>query len=61
MNLQGKDLRHSWAIRSILESDIGDVLAAKSMGHAIGIHQKTYSAAIDKRDMAKAAKRLERN
>lgn len=49
--LQLYDIRHSWAIRSIRES-IPTGLAAKCMGHDIGVHTKTYHRWLEQADVA---------
>ena len=40
-DLQLYDLRHAWAVRSIRES-VPMGLAARCMGHDIGVHTRTY-------------------
>jgi hypothetical protein len=48
--LQLYDIRHGWAIRSIRES-IPTGLAAKCMGHDIGVHTKTYHRWLERADV----------
>ncbi len=43
------DLRHAWAIRTILIG-LPNTVAAKMMGHSVSIHTKTYHHWITKRD-----------
>ncbi len=43
------DLRHAWAIRTILIG-LPNTVAAKMMGHSVSIHTKTYHHWITRRD-----------
>ncbi|MBW3041551.1 site-specific integrase [Prochlorococcus marinus] len=43
------DLRHAWAVRTILIG-LPNTVAAKMMGHSVSIHTKTYHHWITKRD-----------
>ena len=43
------DLRHAWAVRTIL-IDLPNTVAAKMMGHSVSIHTKTYHHWITRRD-----------
>ncbi|QNJ13969.1 putative phage integrase [Synechococcus sp. A18-46.1] len=58
VKLENSNLRHSWCIRSILKSQLGDGVAAKAAGHDISIHMRTYAAAMQKRDILRAAENL---
>ena len=58
VKLENSNLRHSWCIRSILKSKLGDGVAAKAAGHDISIHMRTYAAAMQKRDILRAAENL---
>ncbi len=57
LDLDLYDLRHAWAIRSI-RANLQTGLAAKTMGHNIGLHVKTYASALDEADVVAAAKNL---
>jgi integrase len=39
------DLRHAWAVRTILFG-LPDTIAARQMGHSVAVHTQTYHAAI---------------
>lgn len=41
------DLRHAWAVRAIYTPKIGASMAAKSMGHALQVHNSTYQRWFD--------------
>ena len=43
------DLRHAWAVRTILIG-LQNTVAAKMMGHSVSIHTKTYHHWITRRD-----------
>ena len=43
------DLRHAWAVRTILIG-LPNTVAAKMMGHSVSIHTKTYHHWITRRD-----------
>jgi len=43
------DLRHAWAVRTILIG-LPNTVAAKMMGHSVAIHTKTYHHWITRRD-----------
>lgn len=47
------DLRHAWAVRTILFG-IPDTVAAKMMGHSVAIHNRTYHRWIARRDQQQA-------
>ena len=47
--LQLMDLRHAWGIRSI-HADLDPRKAAKSMGHSIEMHYRTYNSIYDEVD-----------
>lgn len=48
---RGYDLRHAWAVRAILHPQISPSLAAKSMGHSLAIHSRTYQRWFDQSSM----------
>ena len=58
VKLENSNLRHAWCIRSILKSELGDAMAAKAAGHDLSIHVRTYAAAMQKRDIQRAAESL---
>jgi len=43
------DLRHCFAVRTIMEPKISPSLAAKSMGHSLEVHTRTYQRYFDSR------------
>ncbi len=47
------DLRHAWAVRTILIG-LPNTVAAKMMGHSVSIHTKTYHHWITRRDQQHA-------
>lgn len=47
------DLRHAWAVRTILMG-LPDTVAARMMGHSVAIHNRTYHRWITRRDQQKA-------
>ena len=47
------DLRHAWAVRTILY-DLPDTVAARMMGHSVSLHTQTYHHWITRRDQQKA-------
>ena len=49
------DLRHAWAVRTILFG-LPDTVAARMMGHSVAIHNRTYHRWITRRDQAQAVK-----
>ena len=55
--LQLMDLRHAWGIRSI-HADLDPRKAAKSMGHSIEMHYRTYNSTYDELDAERAAASL---
>jgi len=55
--IQLYDLRHAWAIRSI-HREINPSLAAKTMGHSLEVHSRTYHRELSKRDVAAVAVKL---
>ena len=53
LNIKPYDLRHAWAVRTILY-DLPDSVAARMMGHSVSVHTQTYHHWITKRDQQKA-------
>ena len=53
INIRPYDLRHAWAVRTILY-DLPDTVAARMMGHSVSLHTQTYHHWITKRDQQKA-------
>tara|TARA_Y100000589_G_scaffold309318_1_gene326663 strand:+ start:22 stop:1215 length:1194 start_codon:yes stop_codon:yes gene_type:complete len=53
LNIRPYDLRHAWAVRTILY-DLPDTVAARMMGHSVSLHTQTYHHWITKRDQQKA-------
>ena len=51
------DLRHAWAVRTILIG-LPNTVAAKMMGHSVSIHTKTYHHWITRRDQQEAVDKL---
>ncbi|MEB3166381.1 MAG: site-specific integrase [Cyanobacteriota bacterium] len=47
------DLRHAWAVRTI-HIGLPDTVAARMMGHSVGIHTRTYHHWITRRDQQRA-------
>lgn len=47
------DLRHAWAVRTILFG-LPDTVAARMMGHSVAIHTRTYHRWITRRDQQQA-------
>jgi integrase len=47
------DLRHAWAVRTILLG-LPDTVAARMMGHSVAIHNRTYHRWITRRDQQQA-------
>lgn len=47
------DLRHAWAVRTILMG-LPDTVAARMMGHSVAIHNRTYHRWITRRDQRQA-------
>ena len=47
------DLRHAWAVRTILFG-LPDTVAARMMGHSVAIHNRTYHRWITRRDQSQA-------
>lgn len=47
------DLRHAWAVRTILVG-LPDTVAARMMGHSVAIHTRTYHRWITRRDQQQA-------
>ena len=55
LNIKPYDLRHAWAVRTILY-DLPDSVAARMMGHSVSVHTQTYHHWITKRDQQQAVK-----
>ena len=53
LNIKPYDLRHAYAVRTILY-DLPDTVAARMMGHSVNLHTQTYHHWITKRDQQKA-------
>ena len=53
ISIRPYDLRHAWAVRTILY-DLPDTVAARMMGHSVSLHTQTYHHWITKRDQQKA-------
>ena len=53
LKIKPYDLRHAWAVRTILY-DLPDSVAARMMGHSVNVHTQTYHHWITKRDQQKA-------
>ena len=51
------DFRHAWAIRSI-RRNLNASLAAKTMGHSLDVHHRTYHRWLDQADVAAVAASL---
>lgn len=51
------NLRHAWAVRSI-RAGLNASLAAKCMGHALGVHHSTYHRWLEQSDVAAVAAAL---
>ncbi|NER79675.1 MAG: site-specific integrase [Leptolyngbya sp. SIO1D8] len=49
------DLRHAWAVRTILMG-LPDTVAARMMGHSVTIHNRTYHRWITHRDQQQAVR-----
>lgn len=49
------DLRHAWAVRTILLG-VPDTVAARMMGHSVAIHNRTYHRWITRRDQQQAVR-----
>ncbi|NEQ50214.1 MAG: site-specific integrase [Leptolyngbya sp. SIO3F4] len=49
------DLRHAWAVRTILMG-LPDAVAAKMMGHSVQVHNRTYHRWMTHRDQQAAVK-----
>lgn len=47
------DLRHAWAVRTILLG-LPDTVSARMMGHSVAIHTRTYHRWISRRDLQQA-------
>jgi len=47
------DLRHAWAVRTILIG-LPDTVAARMMGHSVAVHTRTYHHWITRRDQQQA-------
>ena len=58
--MQLYDLRHAWAVRSILRG-INASLAAKCMGHSLSVHHSTYHRWLEQSDVAAVARNLKTN
>jgi integrase len=52
------DLRHAWAVRAIHNPQISPSLAAKSMGHNLGIHSGVYQRWFDAQEMEAVQSKL---
>ncbi len=57
--IQLYDLRHCWAIRSI-RRNLNASLAAKTMGHSLDVHHRTYHRWLEQQDVAAVAATLQR-
>ena len=53
LQIKPYDLRHAWAVRTILY-DLPDTVAARMMGHSVSLHTQTYHHWITKRDQQNA-------
>ena len=53
LQIKPYDLRHAWAVRTILY-DLPDTVAARMMGHSVSLHTQTYHHWITKRDQQQA-------
>ena len=53
LKIKPYDLRHAYAVRTILY-DLPDTVAARMMGHSVNLHTQTYHHWITKRDQQKA-------
>lgn len=49
------DLRHAWAVRTILLG-VPNTVAARMMGHSVAIHNRTYHRWITRRDQQQAVR-----
>lgn len=49
------DLRHAWAVRTILVG-LPDTVSARMMGHSVAIHNRTYHRWITRRDQQRAVR-----
>jgi integrase len=49
------DLRHAWAVRTILMG-LPDTVSARMMGHSVAIHNRTYHRWITRRDQQQAVR-----
>jgi len=49
------DLRHAWAVRTILKG-LPDTVSARMMGHSVAIHNRTYHRWITRRDQRAAVR-----
>ncbi|MEM6837340.1 MAG: site-specific integrase [Cyanobacteria bacterium P01_C01_bin.120] len=49
------DLRHAWAVRTILLG-VPDTVAARMMGHSVAVHNRTYHRWITRRDQQQAVR-----
>ncbi|MEM6716055.1 MAG: site-specific integrase [Cyanobacteria bacterium P01_D01_bin.6] len=49
------NLRHAWAVRTILLG-VPDTVAARMMGHSVAIHNRTYHRWITRRDQQQAVR-----
>ncbi|WP_171574321.1 site-specific integrase [Leptolyngbya sp. Cla-17] len=47
------DLRHAWAVRTI-HIGLPDTVAARMMGHSVGVHTRTYHQWMTRRDQQQA-------
>jgi len=54
------DLRHAWAVRTIL-AGLPDTVAARMMGHSVAIHTRTYHRWITRRDQQRAVRAARRS
>jgi len=53
LQIKPYDLRHAWAVRTIIY-DLPDTVAARTMGHSVSLHTQTYHHWITKRDQQQA-------
>ena len=56
--MQLYDLRHAWAVRSI-HKGLNASLAAKTLGHSLNIHHRTYHRWLEEADVAAVAASLQ--
>ncbi|MEM6520566.1 MAG: site-specific integrase [Cyanobacteria bacterium P01_C01_bin.70] len=54
------DLRHAWAVRTILLG-VPDTVAARMMGHSVAVHNRTYHRWITRRDQQQAVRAVRKS